>query len=454
MARHTMPLQFKNLLARKDSSVFAGYRVFINTKQQFKIVCKADETHRCFVADSEGNVLFNFDDTWSDAQVWKTLEIANKAYQLGSLQAGHKQEIQNTLIQKVELLEARLKEKEHSEKLLQAVYRISELTSDSSIKIDDFYQQIHEVVGELVDASNFYICKIDASERNLDFVYFRDGKHYKHPSRELSDGFTELVIRSGNTVLLSRKDMEDLCARGVTKKRIGVSDSWLGVPLFLSDKIVGVVVVQSYVTGFMYSEADVHLLTFVSQHVSTAIKRREEAEFERQEKVRLEFAAEHDELTQLPNRLAIYSAIDALMNGTDVNHKKAFSVLFIDLDGFKQVNDSFGHQIGDSLLKIVANKLKSIIRAGDKVGRLGGDEFIIILSDMLVRDPAYEIANRIVSDFARPVRIEGCEVSVGASIGIAHSDAGYQSADEILRAADEAMYNAKALGKNRYQEFV
>ncbi|WP_416305869.1 diguanylate cyclase domain-containing protein [Neptunicella sp. SCSIO 80796] len=429
--------------------------MFFKTKQQCKIIRGAeDEGNRCFVADDEGNLLFNFDETWSDAQVWKTLDIANKAYHYGSQQPNYRQKMQDALTQKIELLEERLKEKENSEKLLQAVYKISELTSDSSIEIDDFYQQIHEVVGELVDASNFYICKTDTAERNLDFVYFRDGNHAKHPSREMSDGFTELVIRSGNTVLLSRKDMEDLCARGITKKRIGVSDSWLGVPLVLSDKIVGVVVVQSYVNGFMYSKADVHLLTFVSQHVSTAIKRREEAEFERQEKVRLEFAAKHDELTQLPNRQAIYSAIDVLMNGIDVNCKRAFSVLFIDLDGFKLVNDSFGHQVGDSLLMIVANKLKSIIRTGDTVGRLGGDEFIIVLSDMLDREPAYEIANRIVSAFAKPLRIEGCEVSVGASIGIAHSDAAYQSADEILRAADEAMYNAKALGKNRYQEFV
>lgn len=436
--------------------------MFIKTKEQCRII--RDDINAsgcCFVADDLGNVLFNVDDKLSDKQIWETFEIARKAFQCGQLvnEAEYEKVKTKALKQNIYDLKVQLHEKERSEKLLRAVYEISELTSNSSLEIDDFYKQIHEIVGDLVDASNFYICKIDASERNLDFVYYRDCNHYgegaaMHPSREISDGYTELVIRSGSATLLSRKEMEDFCITGVTKRRVGISNSWLGVPLSQSDKIIGVIAVQSYVEGFMYSDADVHLLNFVSQHVSTAIKRRDIVEFERQKRMWLEHAAEHDELTKLPNRAAINSLINTAINDSRCGKQNAFSILFIDLDGFKQVNDSFGHHVGDALLKVVANKLKSIIRTGDKVGRLGGDEFILLLHDMVSKESAYEIADRIISDFARPLKIEDCEVLIGASIGIAFSNSGYQNVDEIIKAADAAMYKAKSLGKNRYQEFV
>nr|WP_246261148.1 sensor domain-containing diguanylate cyclase [Alteromonas ponticola] len=357
----------------------------------------------------------------------------------------------------IKILEAELREKEHSEKLLNAVYRISELTNDVSVEINDFYKKLRDIVGELIDVTNFYICKLDSSGRNIDFVFYRDSQYgderaTAHPSRKVSDGFTELVIRSKETMLLSRSDMEKLCTQGVTKRRVGISESWLGVPLFQSENLIGVIVVQSYIKGFMYSEADVQLLTFVSQHVSTAIRRRDFAEQERQQRTALEFAANHDELTGLPNRTAIYSLIEKELDNTESRKRRGFSVMFVDLDGFKQVNDSYGHQVGDCLLQVVAKKLNSIVRENDKIGRIGGDEFIILLNEMSANELAFEIANRVINEFARPLMIKGCEVSIGVSIGIAHSCSGFQSVDEMISAADNAMYKAKALGKNNYQE--
>jgi diguanylate cyclase (GGDEF)-like protein len=434
--------------------------VSFKIKKQCKIVRDfTKHSGSFFLTDDEGNILFDFENIWSDEQVWKVLEIANQAFQYGLERLDDKDGIIDLLTTKIQLLEKKIKQKERSEKLLQSVYKISELTSDPSLEIDDFYKQIHEIVGNLVDASNFYICKINTAESSLDFVYYRDSNHDNgawttFPSRKISDGFTELVIRSGKTVLLSRKEMENLCAKGITKRRVGISNSWLGVPLVDADRIIGVIAVQSYLDNFTYSEADINLLNFVSQHVSSALKRRELVEFDKQKRKSLEFYAEHDALTKLPNRASIYSSLGNLIQDSKFGRQNVFSILFIDLDGFKQVNDSFGHHIGDSLLKIVADRLRSIIRVGDKVGRLGGDEFIVLLTDIATRDLASEISGRIVSDFALPFSVEGCEVNIGASIGIVYSDVDYESADEMIRAADEAMYKAKKLGKNRYQELA
>jgi diguanylate cyclase (GGDEF)-like protein/PAS domain S-box-containing protein len=161
----------------------------------------------------------------------------------------------------------------------------------------------------------------------------------------------------------------------------------------------------------------------------------------------------HDHLTGLPNRNLMLDRLDQAIQRLRGRLSKGFAVLFMDLDRFKNVNDSLGHAIGDKLLVQTAERLTSIIRPGDTVARLGGDEFALLLADVFTLSQVTHIADRILEDCAKPVIIDGNEISTSVSIGITMGTDRYESAHEVLRDADIAMYLAKSEGKACYQIF-
>src|SRR6266849_1357499 len=169
-----------------------------------------------------------------------------------------------------------------------------------------------------------------------------------------------------------------------------------------------------------------------------------------------------DPLTGLPNRLLLIDRVGRLVKRTKRHKDQLFAVLFMDLDGFKMINDSMGHLIGDQLLVGVANRLEKCLRSADTVARLGetftvarlgGDEFTVLLD--LIKDPndAKRTADRMMKALAAPFILGGKEVFTSVSIGIALSNSAYEQPEEILRDADTAMYRAKSLGKARYEVF-
>ncbi|HYG56502.1 MAG TPA: EAL domain-containing protein [Symbiobacteriaceae bacterium] len=165
----------------------------------------------------------------------------------------------------------------------------------------------------------------------------------------------------------------------------------------------------------------------------------------------LRFQAYHDSLTGLANRdLLRTRAARALAQQRE--HNRPLSVLFLDLDGFKTINDSLGHMEGDGVLKLVAARLLRCVRPQDTVARLGGDEFAVLLQGVGA-DDACAVAARIIRELQVPVPAGGKPVVVGGSVGIAVSQAGQESADELLRNADVAMYQAKEMGKGCYAIF-
>lgn len=162
----------------------------------------------------------------------------------------------------------------------------------------------------------------------------------------------------------------------------------------------------------------------------------------------LEHQAHTDVLTGLPNRAFLHDAIARL---TATTHDVA--VLFIDLDGFKVVNDSLGHAAGDRLLQSVARRLSAGVRAEDLVARLGGDEFTVVLAGERAAE-AQTLAQRLISLINEPFLVSGQVVFVGASIGIAGTTEGERSPDALMRNADAAMYHAKGKGRNRHDTFT
>lgn len=172
-----------------------------------------------------------------------------------------------------------------------------------------------------------------------------------------------------------------------------------------------------------------------------------------QSKNHFRHAAFHDALTDLPNRALLAENLKIEIERVKQHEDCQFAVLFLDLDRFKNVNDSLGHSIGNQLLIAIARRLEGCMREGDIVARLGGDEFAILLASIPNMREATKMAERVQEKLQTPFNLSGHEVFTTASIGIALSAIGYEHPENVLRDADTAMYRAKAQGKARYELF-
>jgi diguanylate cyclase (GGDEF)-like protein/PAS domain S-box-containing protein len=186
-----------------------------------------------------------------------------------------------------------------------------------------------------------------------------------------------------------------------------------------------------------------HNLIVQAQDVSA--RRRAEAE--------LYHNAYHDSLTQLSNRTHFNEQLARAIARVQRHPEQRFAVMYLDFDRFKMVNDSLGHKAGDELLVNLARRLQSVLRPTDLIARLGGDEFAILLEDIARERDAVELTERIQKELMRPFQLGDMEVTVTASIGITFSSNGYQTAEQIIRDADIAMYKAKSKGKAQYALF-
>ena len=165
---------------------------------------------------------------------------------------------------------------------------------------------------------------------------------------------------------------------------------------------------------------------------------------------RIQHMAHYDALTGLPNRALFYDRLGQSVMKARRSHG-GLALLFMDLDGFKKVNDTLGHHSGDLLLMSVAERLRQCVRESDTVARLGGDEFTIILNEAREHDQVAKVAEKIIETMARPFELEGQEARIGVSIGIARYSEGVGNEDELVIDADQAMYAAKSAGKNTYR---
>lgn len=164
----------------------------------------------------------------------------------------------------------------------------------------------------------------------------------------------------------------------------------------------------------------------------------------------MRFLANHDALTGLPNRRLLQENLDRQISSSSKD-KQLFAVMYMDLDGFKKVNDTLGHDCGDELLQHVARRLKTTIRASDIVARIGGDEFIIVLPQLHDMHIATHVAGALVESISKPYAIKGQSVRVSASIGISFYPRNGTSASDLLDLADQALNEAKNSGKNQYR---
>jgi diguanylate cyclase (GGDEF)-like protein len=169
----------------------------------------------------------------------------------------------------------------------------------------------------------------------------------------------------------------------------------------------------------------------------------------REQEESLRSAALHDHLTGLPNRVLLGDRLEQAGLRASRQPGYRFAVLLLDLDGFKAVNDSLGHAAGDQLLIEVAHRLTRLLRKSDTAARLGGDEFVVLLDGITTEDGHQVVSDAITETLTQPFAIDGAQVSVGLSIGVALSTDGSVDPGHLLREADAAMYRAKSLSKRR-----
>lgn len=172
----------------------------------------------------------------------------------------------------------------------------------------------------------------------------------------------------------------------------------------------------------------------------------------RRTEARISYMAHHDALTDLPNRVSFQERLQVALEQHALT-SETVAILYLDLDQFKQVNDTLGHPAGDALLKKVAARLQSCVRSGDLVVRLGGDEFAILQTGAEQPASAVALSERVVEELGRPHDIEGHRVVIGTSIGVAIANSGLNAADMLIKSADIALYCAKADGRGRFRMF-
>lgn len=388
-------------------------------------------------------------------------------------------------------LQREIKERTSAEQLQAALYRISELTA-SSRDMQSFYRAVHKVLSGLMHADNCYIALLDQNKSILTFPFYLD--QYSPPARErpLGKGFTEYVIRCADARLINEQQAMKLVESGEIKR--GMADpsrparhstSWLGAPLLIDQQVIGVIALQSYDKSYSYSDTELNILRFVSQHIAVAIQRKLTTEQQKRHQEELErkvfestrelrqtnlflrlqveerkkaeqklfFEANHDALTSLANRQMFLQQLKHHYALYKRQPQQGIALLFIDLDRFKQINDSQGHHIGDAFLIEVSKRLQSTVREHDLVARLGGDEFVVLLTSLPQETDAEEVADRIINCIRQPFFLQGQQVHSGASIGIAYFCQNHSQAEGILRDADAAMYQAKSMGRNRFVIF-
>ncbi|MGJ8679181.1 sensor domain-containing phosphodiesterase [Paraglaciecola sp.] len=384
-------------------------------------------------------------------------------------------------------LQEEIGERQKVESLQQALFEISELSASNDGDTGDFYTSIHDILARLIGAPNCYVATINTETNELNFPYYKDEVETQIEPRKMGLGLTEYIIRQGSAelidpsnamLLLDAEELSEDVAKAICKE----SNSWIGAPLVVDGNISGVIAVQSYGQSKQYTLKDLEFLRFVSHHIAVALSRKQAAAAiqaynlrlaeevkQRTEELhstnlslqnqieerklaqrQLEYDAQHDALTGLANRVLFNSRLELALANKGRYAANNFAVIFIDLDRFKQINDSLGHLAGDTFLKEVANRINSCIRAHDLLARLGGDEFVVLFDNFESPTDIEEISARIISSIAKPFTIENKDMYSGASIGITYLENGYQKADEVLRDADAAMYQAKALGRGRY----
>jgi diguanylate cyclase (GGDEF)-like protein/PAS domain S-box-containing protein len=325
-------------------------------------------------------------------------------------------------------------EQRHAESMQAALYAISE-AANASEDLPSLFQHIHEVVKDLLPATDFIVALYDSENDELSFPYTADQDGLAPaPEMPKPDVLIARVVRTGQALLLTPETAASVVPQ-LDAEAIPDVSNWLGVPLESASGIIGALVVQCHAGDVRYTAQDRDLLQFVGVQVAAAIERK-------RMHARLEYLANHDQLTGLASRALFLDRLQMALTRAR-RGKTRLAVLYLDLDEFKRVNDTYGHTVGDHLLQEVARRLMDCVRESDTVGRLGGDEFIVLLDGIKQPECAATVMEKIHAALSAPYAHAKATLRVTPSIGVAVYPEDGTDEHDLIRYADKAMYATK-----------
>ncbi len=314
-----------------------------------------------------------------------------------------------------------------------ALYRISE-AAHAADTIRTLCDGVREVIRELFPESDLCLAFYDAGRGMLSVPDWSAGPSSGWIDKPMETGTAIAdVISAGQALVASR----DPVRHGVGLNDLTQPDgaNWLGVPLMSRDAALGALVIENPSPGTRYRKADQALLQFVATQLATVFERKRAEE-------RLRFMAHHDGLTGLTNRSLFYDRLEMALRSAGRNEGR-LALLYLDLNDFKKINDTEGHEAGDQLLIEMARRLEDCTRDTDTVARMGGDEFTVLLTDVHGHHSVETAVAKISELMSLPMNLEGKAFHVSCSIGTALYPEDGLTARELLSKADANMYLSK-----------
>ena len=330
----------------------------------------------------------------------------------------------------------------------------------SSLRMDDIGQKLYDIVRQRLDVHFVSLALNRPDVEAIEYVMVIDDG-VRLPGFSIPYSFDQSravqAIRSGEPLMISGEKHSLSSFRLGDNRKLPLSQ--LFVPLIHNQAVIGMVSLQSSVAERFGSD-ELELLSslapFIAITLSNALSHQqlyevntalshEKTQIEAAQQ-RIEYMANHDTLTRLPNRRLLVNFVDeriAMANESG----RAFYLVYIDLDGFKPVNDRHGHRVGDSVLMALASRLSDALRKTDFAARVGGDEFVIIVDDFDNEPAIHAFISRMLSVIEKPVVSNNEQVAVSASIGVARYGSHGRDLDTLMHHADQAMYGIKRSGK-------
>jgi diguanylate cyclase (GGDEF)-like protein len=325
------------------------------------------------------------------------------------------------------------------------VIKMQENDYKTLIVVDPKYKQQLTKAYTQTFIDDFYVASLESDKELMDLVSKNLVKNYLDIAEYRVDEKNSLLITlyklpniNGENMayFILAKDLNQIDVHSITESRDRI--------------IMGLILGFIIITGFLSYLYIVNYRKYIEKQKKNL---QEQVAFKtealQRKSAELQYIANHDSLTNLPNRMLFLDRLKQLIKHSK-RQEQSLAVLFLDLDRFKEINDTYGHEMGDKLLQAITKNLKDCVREEDTIARLGGDEFTIILQNISSKD-TLKIADTILEKMQKPLYIKDIQLFVTFSVGISRYPEDGDSADLLVRNADTAMYHAKDKGKNNYQ---
>lgn len=330
---------------------------------------------------------------------------------------------------------------------------VGELTRTfySATNLRDLVDGVCQSLLTVFDSKLITVCEYSANDR---FVLLAEWQNDKDAIRRsnfsnvkmMSSSVSQWCVDNMQCTVIPRNVEDDRESEAVQriKKLLGVGCS-ITLPLIQDEVVWGVLSMGKDASKRNYTDVEVSLIELLASQLSSSILRQNLLD-------RIQFQAFHDSLTKLPNRLMFENTLTKLVTNQE-SDQEIFALMFLDLDGFKAVNDNQGHTVGDELLKSVAKRLAGCLHEKDLLARMGGDEFAVLLRGVKSQENAHTIALRLSNAIEQKFIVDNYNLKIGVSIGVSFYPENGLTADDLLRNADFAMYEAKAEGNSSVRSF-